>query len=103
MLFLDCLYLQQKKKKTFLKKSKEYTHLRYIIECNFSCLDYKFVARESTIGKTLSKVKRFIQDVWTGNMKKFDEVLKPYAYRKDELSLERDCIMWGCTVVIPSK
>ena len=31
------------------------------------------------------------------------EELKPYFSRRDKLSLEDGCLLWGCRVVIPSK
>ena len=49
---------------------------------------------------TLAKVYLFVLQGWpleTGRD------LKPYMDRKDELTIEQDCLMWGMHVVVPKK
>ena len=46
----------------------------------------------------LSRVRNMVQKGW-GEMN--DDVLKPYAQRKDELSVQDGCILCGCRVIIP--
>ena len=48
-----------------------------------------------------SKVKRYILQGWPAHLKKEEENLKPYYYRRDELSAEEGCILWGQRVVVP--
>lgn len=48
----------------------------------------------------LSKVLRYSRQGWPPTI--FDS-LKPYFNRREELSLEDDCIMWGVQVVVPTK
>ena len=46
----------------------------------------------------MSQVYRYIQEGWPTT---YDEELKPYAVRKEELSTQHGCIVWGSRVVIP--
>ena len=49
--------------------------------------------------ENLVKVRQYIIDGWPD---KIDEnILKPYFIRKDELSVESDCILWGLRLIIP--
>ena len=48
----------------------------------------------------LSKVLRFTQSGWP---QKVPEHLKPFWNRRDELTIECNCVMWGIRVIIPKK
>ena len=48
----------------------------------------------------LSKVWRYTRTKWPDKMK---ECLKPYWNRRNELTIEGSCVMWGIRVVIPRK
>ena len=54
--------------------------------------------RETRRDPTLSKVLDFTLNGWTD--KPQDERLKPYYTRRDELSVENGCLMWGIRVII---
>ena len=47
----------------------------------------------------LSKVKGLLINGWKGD--DGSEDLFPFRQRQEELSLQDDCILWGCRVVIP--
>ena len=47
----------------------------------------------------LSKVLRYVTHGWSLSTE--DEQLIPFFRKKDELSLEDGCILWGSRVVIP--
>ena len=47
----------------------------------------------------LSKVRKLVMEGWTETIG--DEQFKPYATRKDELSVEDGCVLWGTRVVVP--
>uniref|UniRef100_A0A8C2FFT4 Gypsy retrotransposon integrase-like protein 1 n=2 Tax=Cyprinus carpio TaxID=7962 RepID=A0A8C2FFT4_CYPCA len=49
--------------------------------------------------KVLSKVKRFILQGWPGRL--VDIEMKPFEKRKNELSVQDGCILWGSRVVVP--
>lgn len=91
-------------KTNFLENEGKFTYLHYIYTNNFTCLNYKLVAREITKDKTLSAVKRMVIEGWPeGNIKRWPSELQPYALRRDEIHLEKDCLMWGLRVIIPPK
>ena len=50
---------------------------------------------------TLSRVLDYTLNGWPD--KSSDENLKPYYYRRVELSIENGCILWGARVVIPPR
>ena len=49
---------------------------------------------------TLSKILRFTKEGWP---KKFDASLRPYWVRRQELTVEQNCVLWGIRVVVPKK
>ena len=59
------------------------------------------VKRETRRDPTLSKVLDLTLNGWTD--KPQDERLKPYYTRRNELSVENGCLMWGIRVIIPIK
>ena len=48
----------------------------------------------------LSQVFRYVQTGWPQHV---DEAYKPIAHRKEELSIETGCLLWGNRVIIPTK
>ena len=52
---------------------------------------------------TLSKVRRFVLEGWESKLERDRDYLKPYFQRKDELSVERGCVLWGSRVIVPEK
>ena len=65
------------------------------------CSDIKEHTRKDP---TLSKVMRFCEMGWPANTKTLnDPDLIPYVRRKEELSLQDGCILWGSRVVVPPK
>ena len=52
---------------------------------------------------TLSRVTKWVQDGWPAPDQKDKQDLQPYYQRKDELSMEGVCVLWGNWVVVPIK
>ena len=48
----------------------------------------------------LSRVKDFVMHGWPG---KVDANLEPYYRRRDELSVDQNCVLWGLRVIIPER
>ena len=48
----------------------------------------------------LSRVRRFVGHGWPSDVS--DEGLKPYFIRRQELSLQEDCVLWGSRVIVPT-
>jgi hypothetical protein len=49
----------------------------------------------------LSEVKQLVQQGWPGRMEGKSTDMQPYERRKNELSLQDGCLLWGGRVVIP--
>ncbi|XP_046422341.1 uncharacterized protein K02A2.6-like [Neodiprion fabricii] len=62
------------------------------------------VARETTENETLSIVKRMVIEGWPDcSLKSWPNELQPYALRKDEIHVKKECLMWGQRVIVPPK
>lgn len=85
-------------------ESQENTYLHYVVKSNIICCDYKAVARETAKDKILSLVKRMVEGGWPERKTKdWPEELKSYAQCRDELCIERGCLMWGQRVIVLPK
>lgn len=87
-----------------LKTERKYTYLHYVIHSKIVCLDYKAVARETAKDKNLALIKRMVENGWPEHkVRDWSDELKAYALRKDEITIEKECLMWGQRVIIPVK
>ena len=59
------------------------------------------IKRETRHDPTMSKVLDLTLNGWT--YKPQDERLKPFCMRRNELSVQNGCFMWGICVIIPIK
>ena len=59
------------------------------------------IKRETRRDHVTSKVLDFTLHGWTENPQ--DERLKPYYTRRNELTVQHGCLMWGIRVIIPLK
>ena len=62
-------------------------------------LNAKQIAEWTEKDPVLSKVKKWLTEGWPE--KECEEELRPYRQRKDELSLQDGCILWGLRVIVP--
>ena len=62
-----------------------------------ACADVERASRRDTI---ISKVLHFTRRGWPETP---PDSVKPFAHRRNELTTEGDCLLWGTRVVIPSK
>ena len=67
-----------------------------------SLLDAEIIAQETKKDHILSKVLSYTLNGWPPSLKINGE-LKAYSNRREEISLELGCLMWGTRVIIPSK
>lgn len=63
-------------------------------------LTAKQIAKVTRTDTELSKLQRFIMEGWP---KEIPEELKGYHKRRDELSEEQGCVLWGTRVIAPAK
>ena len=61
----------------------------------------KDIAEETRTDKILSKVFELTLNGWPDKCN--DQELLPYAHKKDQLSVEQGCILWGSRVIIPPR
>jgi hypothetical protein len=59
------------------------------------------VQKETAADPVLSRVVRYMMHGWPSSASESDDSLVPYQRRKQELSLESGCLLWGMRVVIP--
>ena len=64
-----------------------------------SPINAKQIAEWTEKDPVLSKVKKWLTEGWPE--KEHEEELRPYRQRKDELSLQDGCILWGSRVIVP--
>ena len=51
----------------------------------------------------LSQVSQYILQRWPNSLNGLPESIRPYYNRKDELTVEQGCVLWGIRVVIPEQ
>ena len=62
-------------------------------------ISFKQLQTATRVDPVLSKVVKYSQHGWPANV---PEILKPYYHRKEGLSVELGCVLWGMRVVVPS-
>ncbi|XP_063682609.1 uncharacterized protein K02A2.6-like [Bolinopsis microptera] len=63
-------------------------------------IDAELIASHTRRDKTLGRVLQFVKDGWN-EKPPVDVELKPFYTRRNELSVDQNCIVWGSRVVIP--
>ena len=58
------------------------------------------IAIATRTDRLLSKVLQLVRNGWHATQ---DEHLKPFQQRKQEITVEGDCLIWGTRVIVPSK
>ncbi|XP_059062802.1 uncharacterized protein K02A2.6-like [Achroia grisella] len=84
-------------------QSEPQTHIGEVLLMAEAPEDFPFdaedIARETNRDKILSKVIYYIQRGWPA--KETDADLRPFWLHRTELSLQENCILLGCRVVVP--
>ncbi len=62
-------------------------------------IDYKVISAATRKDPVLSRVLDFTMEGWPHHLDNVE--MKPYFLRRNELSVEHGCILWGLRVVIP--
>lgn len=64
-------------------------------------IDFNDIRKESRQDPIISKVMLYVQTKWP----KIEKESNLYSYfkRRDELSVEKDCLLWGYRLVVPEK
>ena len=90
--FFSCFPSNEKTTTSTIKNKIFMTGLSY------SPITSKGVADFSKKDPVIANVIDYVLSGWPN---KVQEQLKPYLYRKNELSLESDCLIWRNRVIIP--
>lgn len=76
----------------------EVYHFSYIDELPVGHQEIREATRKDPI---LARVMDYVLNGWPGHMD--DKQIQPYFMRRDELSCEQGCVLWGLRVVIPPR
>jgi hypothetical protein len=84
-----------------IEKSFELNTVNYITSSNLTTLNWETIQKETKQDNVLCNIIRFCRDGWPASNslgKEYD----CYFVRKNEISMDRDCVLWGYRVIIPS-
>ena len=65
-------------------------------------IDHQHIAKHTVKDSLLCKVKLLVKEGWKENDCKIDSI-EPYFNRKDEISIDKECLLWRSRVIIPEK
>lgn len=89
------------KNSEMLHKTYETNTVNYINESNLTTLNWQAIQSEIKKDKVLCDILRFCRDGWPlTNV--LGEKYEPYFRRRNELSIDKECLLWGYRVIIPS-
>ena len=74
--------------------------VNYFTHTNDLPITAKEIGSATMKDPVLSRVKAFVMHGWPG---KVDANLEPYHRRRDELSVDQNCVLWGLRVIIPER
>ena len=63
-------------------------------------INHQIISKYTSTDKILSKVIRFVHDGWTHDV---TPELQPFHVKRNELSVEQNCLLWGARVVVPER
>ena len=86
---------------TQVPKPPELVHL--VEHLNTTPLSWKQLRIWTEHDPTLTWVRKLVQDGWPASEGLNNPDLQPYSRRRDELSGEGGCVLWGNRVVVPPK
>lgn len=64
-------------------------------------INWEIVQTETNKDILLSQVIRYSTDGWP-DIKLMDDKIKPYFMRRNEISIDRNCLFWGHRIIIPT-
>ena len=65
-------------------------------------IDHQHIAKHTVKDSLLRKVKLLVKEGWKENDCKIDSI-EPYFNRKDEISIDKECLLWRSRVIVPEK
>lgn len=77
----------------------EFIGLNYVEE-TLESVSVVEIAKETKRDGVLNKIIRYVSNEWP-SVKKLEDSEQKYYAKRDELSVEKGCLMWGYRIVIP--
>lgn len=77
----------------------EFIGLNYVEE-TLESVSVVEIAKETKRDGVLNKIIRYVSNEWP-SVKKLEDSEQKYYAKRDELSIEKGCLMWGYRIVIP--
>lgn len=74
--------------------------VEYLDTTPLSCAKIKLWTDHDPV---LSRIRKWVQEGWPKEFKEGSPELQPFIRRRDELSTEGGCILWGSRVIVPLK
>lgn len=82
-------------------KNDKYVNLLFALNQEILDLNIESIAAETNSDLVLKCVMQHTLNGWSESC--MDDKLKPFWLKRDEISIEQQCLMWGDRVIIPSK
>lgn len=98
---VDNAQIKENKEKEQIPEEVNYTYLNQIKDYDFATLDWKVVQRETKKEVLLNSAVRCCLDGWPEKPPKDDE-MRPFWEKRDALSVDKNCLLWGHRIVIPT-
>lgn len=73
----------------------------YIDSSNAQMINWETIQVETRKDLLLSKILRYSYDGWP-DIKLIDDDLKPFFIKRNEISIDRNCLFWGHRIIIPN-
>lgn len=79
----------------------EFTAINYVEE-SLETLSAEEIAKETKRDRILNKVVRCVNDMWPSE-KNLSELEQKFYLKRDELMVEKGCLLWGYRVIVPER
>jgi hypothetical protein len=74
--------------------------VNYIDNSDPEIVNWEVIQAETKKDKLLSKIIRYSYDGWP-DVKLIETDLKPFFMRRNEISIDRNCLFWGHRIIVP--
>lgn len=85
-------------KQYFTEVESQHLIINYIKNNNFIPIDFKIIATETDNDSILKNIKKFIKSGWPSKIK---NEYKEYYLKRNELTIDKGCLLFGYRVIIP--
>ena len=79
--------------------NQEFTAINYVTETLYT-LNAAEIAKETKRDKALNKIVRYVKGTWP-RVNELSNIEQKFYAKRDELVIEKECLLWGYRVVVP--